>query len=661
MQSTQYVDLLTPSTSYRNNYISQIQNTIDAYPNPSVVLGEALQNAIDAICDNRQSISKGKIDLVIDVNDASVTVTDNGCGFPRNISLLFLGGGTKNNLQNRKGKVGVGIKVCLFSSCYFSIRSNCGNNQTMRLEIHDGDQFAMTQALNISDPLPFDSNPLPNIGTEIKYRFRNSNSDTNQTTNKIIDFIEDLVSEYGQNSLLSRLSENLPNQKYPSPIAYLIASFLRRYTYVGDTHVATTGQSEYPANGIDIKINLQCTDPSRYFSSKVLTWFSNTSSQTFTVPSRYFTIEDALRDLNVLRSTPDTNVMNVPYGPGGGNLSTTQGFNARLLRQSTDYELLLQNSAGQITSPAIGKYRNRLFPKINFLYIAIGRIPSFEAFLPNGTQRIISCNGTPTKNNIDISRGRNQEYVRCFDLVIDIQGSLNYGKTHLTDNQLVGLVNDYINDVYTSVLLKAISSWVGRVNPSLTGTGMPQVTSRVSRQDLGLVNYAVFKEPYEEQDVIALFFEMIGRGVFGVAFFRSYGISIGETYDGKALLIPNSQTTFPQVNDDSQLQTIEFKKKASDIIKDFEQGTKDIRSINLVVCWEYGNFSGSYTLSDVSLVVPSNQRSLMYSKVTKVICDGGENMLQVLCLCEIRDQLINPQSGSPQTQSPNPQSYPPAP
>jgi len=659
MQSTQYVDLLTPSTSYRNNYISQIQNTIGGYSNPSVVLGEAIQNAIDAICDNRQHISKGKIDLVIDVNNASVTVEDNGCGFPRNISLLFLGGGTKNNLQNRKGKVGVGIKVCLFSSCYFSIRSNCGNNQTMWLEILDGDQFATIQALNILDPLPADQNPLPNIGTAVKYQFRSSDSGTN----KILDFIEDLVSEYGKGSLLSTLLQhlpNLPNQKYPSPIAYLIASFLRRYTYVGDTCAATTGQSEYPANGIDIKINLRCTNPSGYFSPEVLRWFSNTSSQTFTVPSRYFTIEDAISDLNV-RGIPDTNVMNVPYGPGGGNLSTTQGFNARLLRQSADYELLLQNSAGQITSPAISKYRSRLFPKINFLYIAIGRIPSFEAFLPNGTQRIISCNGTPTKNNLDISRGRNQEYVRCFDLVIDVQGTLNYGKTHLQETTLVGLVNDYINDVYTTVLLKAISSWVGRVDPSLTGTGMSQVTSRVSRRDLGLVNYAVFKEPHEEQDVIALFFEMIGRGVFGSSFFRSYGISIKETYDGKGLLIPSSQTTFPQVNNDSQLQTIEFKKNASDIIIDFEQNTKDIKSINLVVCWEYGNFSGSYTLSDVSLVVSSNQRSLMYSKVTKVICDGRGNMLQVLCLREIRDQLINPQSGSPQTQSPNPQSYPPAP
>jgi hypothetical protein len=656
----QYVDLLTPSANYRNNYISQIQNTIDAYPNPSVVLGEAIQNSIDAICDNRQYIQVGTIDLEIDVDNASVTVKDNGCGFPRNISLLFLGGGTKSNLQNRKGKIGVGIKVCLFSSCYFSIRSNCGNNQTMWLEIQDGDQFTSVQALNIPDPLHADPNPLPRTGTEVKYKFCSNPFGKN----RIIDFIEDLVSEYGQNPLLSKLSQILQNQtnkKYPSPLAYLISSFLRRYTYVGDTRATTIGQSEYPANGIDIKINLQCTDPSKYFSHEVLKWFLNTSSQTFIVPSRYFTIEDALRDLNVLRSTPDTNVMNVPYGPGGGNLSTTQGFNARLLKQSTDYELLLQNSAGQITSPVIRKYQERLFPKINFLYIAIGRIPSFEAFLPNGTQRIISCNGTPTKNNLDISRGRNQEYVRCFDLVIDIQGSLNYGKTHLTDNQLVGLVNDYINDVYTTVLLKAISSWVGTVDPSLTGTGMPQVASRVSRQDLGLVNYAVFKEPYEEQDVIALFFEMIGRGVFGSSFFRSYGISITETYDGKGLLIPNSQTIFPQVNNDSQLQTIEFKKNASDIIKDFQQGTKDIRSVNLVVCWKYGKFDGSYTLSDVSLVVPSNQRSLTYSKVTKVICDSGGNMLQVLCLCEIRDQLINPQSESPQTQSPNPQSYPPVP
>ena len=633
MQSTEFVNLLISSSNYQNNYTNQMQNIINVYPDSSIVLGEVLQNAIDAICNNRLFIKKGKINLIIDIDNASITVKDNGCGFPRNTNLLFLGGSTKNNLQNRKGKLGVGLKTTLFSSCYFSIRSNCGNNQTMWLEIKDADNFTTIQSLNIPNPIPNDPKPLPKVGTEIKYNFRDRN--------KIVNFIENLVLEYGKDSLLSTLLKYLPNQNYPSPIAYLIASFLRRYTHVGNTHVNTIGQSNYPPNGIDIKIHLHCLDPNKYFNSEVLKWFSHTSSQIFIIPAQYLTIKDAFRDLNLPKNIPFTNIINMPYGPGGINLANTEGFNVRLFKQSSDYELLLQNSAGEVKTSAIEIYRNQLFPKINFLYIAFGRIATFEAFLPNGTQRIISSNGTPTRDILNISKGKHQQYVQCLDLIIDIQDNLNYGKTHLIDHQLVKLINDYINDAYVAVLQKAISAWVAQPEPSLTGTGMPQNSFRISQPNLSLANYAVFKEPYGEQDVIALFFEMIGRGVFQSPFFRSYGISIHETYDGRGLLIPNSQTAFPQVNNDTQLQIIEFKVNASDIIIDFEQGTKDIKSVNLVICWEYGNFSPPYALFDTSLVVPPHQFPLLYPKVTKVISDSKGTLLQVICLREIRDQLIH--------------------
>lgn len=58
MSADIYIDLLNPSGSdfYRSNYLNQIQKTIDAYSVSAIVLGEALQNAIDAICDIAKNI-----------------------------------------------------------------------------------------------------------------------------------------------------------------------------------------------------------------------------------------------------------------------------------------------------------------------------------------------------------------------------------------------------------------------------------------------------------------------------------------------------------------------------------------------------------------------------------------------------------------------------
>jgi DNA topoisomerase VI subunit B len=99
-----------------------------------IVLGEALQNAIDAVCEQTK-FKKGKISVEIDFDSETVKVTDNGGGFPKNISLLYLGGGTKSE-KKLKGKVGVGIKVSMFSSEYFCIRSNLGDG-TLKVELNN--------------------------------------------------------------------------------------------------------------------------------------------------------------------------------------------------------------------------------------------------------------------------------------------------------------------------------------------------------------------------------------------------------------------------------------------------------------------------------------------------------------------------------------------
>ena len=115
------LDLLNPS-DLSVHYRHLLRQTISAYNSTQIVLGEALQNAIDAVVEADSASHEIIIDL--DLDQKSVTITDTGVGFPNDPRLLFLGGGTKRHGNPRLfGFVAVGIKVVLFSSKEFRIRA----------------------------------------------------------------------------------------------------------------------------------------------------------------------------------------------------------------------------------------------------------------------------------------------------------------------------------------------------------------------------------------------------------------------------------------------------------------------------------------------------------------------------------------------------------
>src|SRR4051794_16387373 len=105
------LDLLTPlgaTEQLRRNYIHQLRQTINAYLPAYIFVGEALQNALDAIRRTDGQTSH-KIQITMDFNDRRVTIRDTGRGFPDQPALLFLGDGDKKG-RGLAGMVGVGLK-----------------------------------------------------------------------------------------------------------------------------------------------------------------------------------------------------------------------------------------------------------------------------------------------------------------------------------------------------------------------------------------------------------------------------------------------------------------------------------------------------------------------------------------------------------------------
>lgn len=257
-------DLLNPAAEFRENYLHQLKQTIVAYNPTQIVLGEALQNSIDAIVEADGTYHEIIIDL--DLDNKSVKVTDTGIGFPNNPKLLFLGGGTKRDGNPRLfGFVGVGIKVVLFSSKKFSIRAH-SNDESFYYQTSDAYQFDKEPPPNLHAPDQFrkDSSPLKK-GTEIYYQFPNQIAH-----DPIEQFIQNMHAQclpQGNDTGFGKtLKSAVDRGFYENRFSGLMEVFLRRYTYAGDVLNYLGRKKELTDTAI--KINVSCSDPSGAFGDE---------------------------------------------------------------------------------------------------------------------------------------------------------------------------------------------------------------------------------------------------------------------------------------------------------------------------------------------------------------------------------------------------------
>lgn len=574
------LDLLNPS-DLSEHYRHQLKQTISAYNPTQIVLGEALQNAIDAVVEADGTAHEITIDL--DLDQRSVTVTDTGIGFPNNPKLLFLGGGTKRDGNPRLfGFVGVGLKVVLFSSKKFSIRGH-SNDGSFRYEIPNAYQFNKDPSPNLHVPSQFPNDPSPlKKGTEVYYQFPNQ-----VARDPVEQFMQNMYAQclpQGNDTGFGKtLRTAVDRGFYENRFSGLMEVFLRRHTYAGDV-LNYLGRKKELTDAA-IKINVTCSDPSGTFGDEIGDLFDGKTKFTFKINPKYLLASD---NLNWVSQQNRPGLYHEALGRGGTNLTRTwKGFNFTSYFDREDYEKLLTNERGEFSKTvkeSINEYKEKLFPRINGILLTIGHIPLFEEFLPSGSQRVISVNGVATTHAIDLTRGRNQAYVRCFDLVVDINAQLNYGKSQLTDTHLVNRIRRFVNDAYATTIQTAASNWVGRMNPP-TDDDEPDFFLR--RASLGIPELAVKKVPRDENDVIALFFALLGKGY--LMGYQSFGLSQVDPYDGRFLIRRSGDREDPMVPaDDRQLTAIDFKVTAASLIRDLEREAKDPRELKLVIAWNEG-------------------------------------------------------------------------
>ena len=627
-------DLLNPS-NLKEHYLHLLRQTISAYDPTQIALGEVLQNAIDAIVEVNDG-APHEINIKLDLDQSAVTIYDNGKGFPNDPSLLFLGGGTKRS-GNRKlfGLVGVGIKVVLFSSQEFCLRAK-SDDGAFRYEISNTYKFEDETPPNLPiSEEQFSNDPKPlNVGTEVHYRFPGRISE-----NCIGQFLQNMYEKclpQGNDSGFGKTLNLAKGQgDYVNRFSGLLATYLRRYTYASDVLNRLNEKPEL--SNTTIRIDVICSNPIQDFGEKIGDLFDGITEFSFEINPEYLLVSDTS---NWVKPGDHVGLFNLHLGWGGKDLPrTSRGFNTLVFKNQEEYERLLKGVNGNISSQiekSLQEYRDNLFPKINGIYLTIGRIPHFDEFLPGGSQRVISANGIVTSHSVDPTRGRNQQYVRCFDLVVDVNAKLNYGKSQLTDKHLINRINRFINDAYTATIYGASRNWVGTIEPP--NGDDEQYDVFLGRESLNVPGLVNMKVPTGENDVIALFFELLSRGY--IEGYQSFGLSQKATYDGKFLIRRSGDEDFIKPTDDKQLSDIEFKHTASSIIRDFEQEIKYPRDLKLVIAWKEGSSnSNQFHFVDIEHGIHYAQEKV-FPKVTRYLKDtrsGSE--IQILLLKTVIDNI----------------------
>lgn len=169
------------------------------------------------------------------------------------------------------------------------------------------------------------------------------------------------------------------------------------------------------------------------------------------------------------------------------------------------------------------------------------------------------------------------------------------------------------------------------------------------------IELAFISTPQQEQDVIALFHELIGVGV--IKGIRVFATSQNDTYDSLTELHYPDRETFKFIRDSNPLgvnsdlpfpyssepQVLEYKYDFDSLVRDIEKEVKFTQHINLVVCWTAsGSYKERFFLNPLLVGDEGADRHIFGSTHQAFSEAGGELRFEVLILKDLLAYLQNP-------------------
>ena len=603
-----------------NNFRKLAARTTETYPTAWKVVHETLQNAKDAI---RRTQKPGVIDILLDVENQSVTVTDTGLGFPRSDELLGFGGTDKDDDSDwcLNGRQGVGLKAVILSTKEFSIDA-----------VNEGRSWSLT--IQGADKYIDGGNPTFNIaehgiseeptGTRVRYSFREP---------LVSEFVTEVWTQQ-QAYVTDHLAESARDQ-----IAVALEAYFRSYSYAGDVNVLL-GLGSIDSTEINVELVSDAT-PTGNLPDNVVKELQNGRIECKFM-SGHWDLKEAVDRTRAGRPRPT--VLSQALPPGGSLGRFNDNFlYVNSFTKEEQYKQLLENP--NLRRPVDPSRYQNLFSQLRGIYVAIGSGPVLSRYAVGNPRQFIAANGTPTAHVLPgPTRGGDASYVsNNIHFIANLDAHLNYGKQTVSNTRLVGLVSDYFAQAVRATLRNVAVSFVGSLSASSSADDIEDSseteTDVISRPALadGLLNFK--RIPRDENALIAIFFELIGCGYLDG--FHFYSMSQKATYDGRASMQLSHMSEVPIPSDDSDLQNVEFKLEISDLIDDFEHEVKMPAEIQLVVVWDdtIKSTVTDYQMLDIDYTGDADRRMNGVEKVLH--CKRQNRMIQTVVAKELLVKLAS--------------------
>lgn len=170
---------------------------------------------------------------------------------------------------------------------------------------------------------------------------------------------------------------------------------------------------------------------------------------------------------------------------------------------------------------------------------------------------------------------------------------------------------------------------------------------------------SITSAPTREQDVIALFNQLIAGGV--IRGIRVMSTNERFTYDGLFKIsfdLPNEKYIYDEetnplgIDGETAIQLkglvtppkiLEYKYSLDGLVEDIDSGDKNIKDINLAIAWTTGDLYKE-RFGITSLLIPENRDQRQYHGVTHVLCDieSGGKVMDLIILEELIIYLNSP-------------------
>ena len=566
-----------------------IRDTIETYSGQWRLVHEAIQNAHDHIQLN-DNIREGQIEIHLFVGSNTVSIKDNGTGIAieKFNNIFLIGGSDKTEAEFRKilkGSQGVGIKSTLFTSKFFRVET-VHKNYTWKYELKECYKFQEPKfRIELDAPSTKPSSSLS--GSTFTYSLKDYT---------VQDFINDMVREYCEATKVDPTTHIIENT---DELKIVLETYFRTNTYLGCTQTMLGLNAALKPIEVKVILDFDSRDPKDYESINLeyCRFFSNedlfNKRILHSFPAKYLDVLEIHANIRrheradkiyhdfreVLNNPPD---------------QTTKKLLVQKFDKTTVKSLLSRpkknNQTGQIQfeedRTRLRKHKSAL-DTINGMYLIIGQKSYLLKYFHVGTRQSISVNGLPTNISLSLPIGA-LAYLNNIHLVLDVDCTLGFGKRNLP-SRTKGSLDAFYQEAW-NMLRRVVPLVIGQradVDPSDIPTWDKSEeldNYRDSSNPFRQLNLFFRNKPKEEQEVIALFFELIGRKLLKGYFpFRVGGKTI---YDGLFYIDRNQGETIAQNIKSKDLKFVEFKYSISRLLRDLDDQIKFLDDIDLLICWE---------------------------------------------------------------------------